>query len=144
MNSTEKLTESKMHQAIASHFFDGLSSQPQKSKSQKKSEEHHQEVEEVLDDQFELEDEQLLDKVQRKACRKLPKTSSGLHVFISLAINSCIVLTAAPFKIFPKPLFALYFLITIMVTLRYFNNYKSYSVFEFEELYSFVKKKSQV
>jgi hypothetical protein len=27
MNSSEKLTESKMHQAIASHFFDGLSSQ---------------------------------------------------------------------------------------------------------------------
>ena len=97
----------------------------------------------MIEEQFEIENEMLLDKFQRKACNKMSKPSLGFHKFIALSLNIAVVLSASPFKILPKFLFGLYFIISICVTANYLQNYKSYSLFEFEELYCFIKKKSQ-
>ena len=61
-----------------------------------------------------------------------------------MIINVFAVLTASPYKIFPKECFFIYFLISILVTWRYLFNYKSYSVFEFEDLYNFISKASMI
>ena len=50
--------------------------------------------------------------------------------------------TASPFKLVSKLFFVVFIIISTIVSYQYLNNYKSYSVFEFEQLYTFLKKKS--
>ena len=61
-----------------------------------------------------------------------------------MALNVFTVLTASPFKIFPAHFFIAYIFISVVVTFRYVFNYKSYSMFEYEDVYNYLKKKSHL
>lgn len=61
-----------------------------------------------------------------------------------MALNVFAVITAPPFKLLPRYLFGVYLLISLVVTYRFLYNFKAYSVFEFEDLYAYMKKKTSV
>ena len=61
-----------------------------------------------------------------------------------MALNVFIVMTAKPFNLLPKSLFWLYFFISGVSTYAYLFNYRKYSIFEYENLYFYIKKKSEL
>jgi hypothetical protein len=101
-------------------------------------------VENIMDDEFEDLDENLVDKFSKKQCRSIKHQGEGLSYFIALFFNCLTILAASPFKMVSRLIFIIAFFVSIVSTYIFMNNYKSYSVFEFEELYFFVKKKSQI
>jgi hypothetical protein len=138
---------------VSTHFFNQVKGSQnsqnshERSRSQVKAEEHLKEVEDAFnEEEIELDDGEstsIMSKIKRKASRHL-KTSIYVHNTIAMSLNVFAVLTAPPFKLFPRTMFALYFLISLIVTYRFIYNYKSYTIFEFEDLYAYLKKKSNV
>ena len=84
-----------------------------------------------------------MESLSKKAKRHL-KPTLYFHNSIAMALNVFAVLTAPPFKLLPRWLFIVYFVISILVTYRFLYNYKSYTVFEFEDLYAYLKKKTSI
>ena len=80
-------------------------------------------------------------RISRRA-RAHIKPSIYLHNTIAMSLNVFTVLTA--FKFLPKWFFFVLFLISLFVSYRFAFNYRSYSFFDFEALYFWLKKKSQV
>ncbi len=72
------------------------------------------------------------------------KASVYVHNSIAMALNVFAVLTAPPFKLLPRNMFFLYFIISLLVSYRFIYNYKSYTIFEYEDLFAFLKKKSSL
>lgn len=97
-----------------------------------------------MEDQFEDLDENVVDKFSKKQCRTIRHNGDGISYFIALFLNCVTVLAASPFKLVGSWVFIAAFLVSLISSYFFMNNYKSYSVFEFEELYFFVKKKSVV
>jgi len=83
----------------------------------------------------------VISKISGKKIQHLRPTLY-MHGGIAMALNIFTVLTSQPFNLFSKKFFLVYFLVSIIATLRYILNYKSYSVFEYEDLYYYLKKKS--
>mmetsp|Transcript_33257 Transcript_33257/g.24437 ORF Transcript_33257/g.24437 Transcript_33257/m.24437 type:complete len:82 (-) Transcript_33257:625-870(-) len=54
------------------------------------------------------------------------------------------VLASTPFKILPHSSFILFFLVSTIVTLKWLYNEKTYNLVDFEELYVYLKKKSNL
>eukprot|EP00347_Sterkiella_histriomuscorum_P015628 403356311 len=139
----------------------GKDGAPALSKSQKKALDQSIEVEQVFDDLVEQEEmdfdqnqslnastygkigSKMLSKFSRKAGKHIQPSFYVHHAF-AMALNVFIVLTAYPFKIFPAQFFFAYFFISIVVTFRFIFNFKSYNMFEYEDLYIYLKRKSNL
>mmetsp|Transcript_31421 Transcript_31421/g.30769 ORF Transcript_31421/g.30769 Transcript_31421/m.30769 type:complete len:134 (-) Transcript_31421:794-1195(-) len=133
-----------MEAELALQFFPEARAQSQLSQSQVKQEQSIQEVENSFMDQFEVDDEPLIEKINRKAYGKIPTPSKSFHTFLAMSLNCGMILASTPFKVLPKISFGVFFLVSLFVTFRCLQGSKSYSIFDFEELYAFLKKKSRL
>ena len=85
----------------------------------------------------------IMTRISRKA-RATLKPSIYVHNTIATSLNVFTMLTAQPFNLLPKSAFILFFVISLMVSYRFIFNYKSYNIFEFEDLFFWLKKKSHL
>ncbi|CDW87951.1 UNKNOWN [Stylonychia lemnae] len=153
----QKLTQTAIKNAVSQQFFNQLSGsqrsqqQPQNlNKSQMKASQQVKEVEDVFnleseEDELDINDasfsKNILSKISNRTSRHL-KPTQYVHGAIAMTLNVFTVLSSSPFNLFQRNFFLVYFFVSILVTFRYIMNYKSYAVFEYEDLYGYLKKKS--
>jgi hypothetical protein len=74
----------------------------------------------------------------QQAAKKLKKSAQPTlyaHHTFGLIINMLAILSSKPFNAIPREAYYGFFLISLFVTYRFFYNFKSYELFDFEELY---------
>ncbi len=62
---------------------------------------------------------------------------------IAITLNISAVLASNPFNLLPREIYIGLVLVSLISTYRFFYNFKSYDIFDFEDLYGELKTKSK-
>jgi len=96
----------------------------------------------MFDENFEVEDETMMDKIARKTIRSIPKPTSSFHYAMAMIFNLSIIFTAKPFFLIPRVFRYVFCFMSFIAAWRYLLNYKTYTIIEFESLCADLKKKT--
>ena len=91
-----------------------------------------------INDQSAIEDGAdagIISRLTKQAGRRIKTTSLQVHSTLALTINLLALCSSSPFNLLPRETYVLYFLVSVYSTYRFFYNFRSYEIFDFEDLY---------